>query len=125
MQQSRFLLRNTGFNVYHWVYVTEAGWTHKVRFADHDYTMKVWDRSSVDVDRSTGGKNTLRLVIVEDAVWVFINGKFQGNTSLSGIAGASLVSLVINDEREGTTRFEGFTVWKWHSSLQELPNEDD
>ena len=97
---------------------------HKTQFSEDSGTLEVWNRRSADIDGTTGGKNTLRLVIIEDAVWVFINGKFQGNTSLSGITGSAPVTLVVYDELDGVTRFEGFTVWKWHSSLQELPDEN-
>ena len=119
-----FLLRNVKTNVYHWIHMTESSWVHKSRFAEDRGTLEVWNTRSADIDKTTGGKNTLRLVIIEDAVWVFINGKFQGNTSLSGITGASPATLVVNDELDGVTRFEGFTVWKWHPSLQELPDEN-
>jgi hypothetical protein len=119
-----FLLRNVKTNVYHWIHMTESSWVHKSRFAEDRGTLEVWNTRSADIDKTTGGKNTLRLVIIEDAVWVFINGKFQGNTSLSGITGSAPVTLVVYDELDGVTRFEGFTVWKWHPSLQELPDEN-
>ena len=55
---------------------------------------------------------------------IFINGKHAGYTTILGNADNAPITLVVNDEREGVIRFEGFTVWKWHPSLQELPDDN-
>lgn len=120
-------LRNSGRGVYHWLNIDSSGrWNHSITLGEEqEFRMDArWETIS-HFDGTSGGKNTLRLVVIEDSVWVYINGRFHGNTNLSAIPGDGPVTLVVNDLQEGTTRFENFAIWKWHPSLQELPKPDD
>ena len=108
-------------NAYNWIYLSPGRWIHEWRPGEDDFTQTVWDRRSTNIDVTTGGKNQLRLVVIEGSVTIFINGEYAGNTTFHRLPDAFQVSIVVNDQQEGTTRFEGFTVWKWHPSLQELP----
>ena len=77
---------------------------------------------SRNVDNTAGGRNHLRFVMIGDEGWVYINGKFEGNVDLNGLTDISPIKLVLGVEKEGeTTRFEDFTIWKWHPDLASLP----
>ena len=119
-----FLLRNSGLNKYQWIYLNSGRWVSKWRPSADDSTHTIRNSHSSLIDRTAGGKNQVRLVIIGDSVTIFINGKHAGYTTILGNADNSPVALVVDDEREGVTRFEGFTVWKWHPSLQELPDDN-
>ena len=90
-------------------------------------------RDALGVDVSEGGENSLRLIIVEDTGWFYVNNRFMGNVSftLGNLPKANEVSLVIADDGRGidfkqgdSTRYRDFTVWKWHPSLFDLPDDD-
>lgn len=115
-------------NVYDWLYISSnEQWTRKVRFGDEegDYTLAFGDSRIPNLDRTPGGKNKLRMVIVEGRAYIFINGRFQNDQNLTQLPDLPTIALVVNDKQEGVTRFEDFAVWKWHPSLQELPKPDD
>ena len=81
-----------------------------------------------NIDRTPEGKNKLRLVITENQGWFYINGDYQGIIPLRAVdIDISKIDLAVYpDEIEGkSTRFEDFTIWKWHPSLQKLPKTDD
>ncbi len=115
------LLRSNGPYTHHWIALSPSRWTHRYNLRTADDTQEVRNRRSLDIDSSAGGKNHLRLVMIEDSLWVFVNGNLQGHTSLEAIPGGGPIILIVNDEQEGVTRFEDFTVWNWDPSLQELP----
>lgn len=118
------LIRHGERNAYNWIYLSPGRWIHKWRPGQDDFTQTVWDNRSTNIDVTTGGKNQLRLVVIEGSVTIFINGEYVGNTTFHRLPDAFQVGTVVNDQREGTTRFENFTVWKWHPSLQALPSEN-
>ena len=121
-----FLLRNERHNVYHWLHAVSNGeWRHKLRLGDDDYTLGLGSSRVPSLDLAPGGKNRLRLVIVGHHAWVFVNGRFTDESDLSAIPDVAPVRLVVDDLWEGETRFEDFTIWKWHPSLQELPRPDE
>ena len=121
-----FMLRLLESNTYHWLYAGSNGeWRHEVRFGDDEYTLGFGSSRVPYLDLTPGGKNRLRVVIIGDHAWVFVNGKFTHESDLSAIQGVAPIRLVVDDVLEGVPRFEGFTVWKWHPSLQELPKADE
>jgi hypothetical protein len=80
-------------------------------------------------NQKTGAENHFRLIGIEDKGWLYVNETFLGyiNFSLGNVPNPDRIRLVVDDGRypEGETRFEDFTIWKWHPSLHELPKEDD
>ena len=117
-----FLLRNAKRNVYHWLYIdSKREWVRKLRLGEDQATLPFGNSRISNLDQTPRGKNKLRLVIIGDRAWTFINGKFQDSSDLSAIQDVAPITLVVNDLREGETRFESFTTWKWHPTLQELP----
>ena len=102
-----FLLRNAKGNVYHWLYVDSKGeWVRKLRLGEDQATLPFGNSRISNIDQTPGGKNKLRLVIIGDRAWTFINGKFQDSSDLSAIQDVDPITLVVNDLREGETRFE-------------------
>ena len=117
-----FLLRNSRFGYYHRVLVQSKGaWIHRLRLGTGRSEDLRSERSD-NVDRTPEGKNHLRVITIGDEGWVYINGVFEGNINLSELTEPFNNFVVLGDEMEGeATRFEGFTIWKWHPSLATLP----
>lgn len=123
-----FLLRNAKSNFYYWIRIQSKGaWAHSMRLGNEERRLDLRSEVAFNVDSTPEGKNQLRVIVIGDEGWVYINGKFQGNINLSALTDVGPISLVIGDqnEKEGeATRFEDFTIWKWHSSLARLPKTD-
>jgi len=117
-----FLLRNSRFGYYHQVRVRSKGeWIHDLRFGT-EISGSVFSGLLSSVDVTPEGKNQLRVITIGDEGWVYINGVFEGNISLGGLTEPFDNFVVLGNELEGeATRFEGFTIWKWHPSLAALP----
>jgi hypothetical protein len=121
-----FLLRNDRSNVYHWLYLDSRGeWVHQIRLGPDHATLAYGNSRITNLDTTAGGSNKIRIVIIGDRLWTFINDEFQRTSDLRPIQDVAPITLVVNDLREGETNFEGFTVWKWHPSLQELPEPSE
>ena len=120
-----FLLRSGTGNYFHWVSINSLGrWEYFHRLGDPEAKNRqiVW---SSDVDTAPGRKNTLRVAMVGSRGWVYINGMYQGTLDLSAITEGGIVEAFVDDDHEGKTRFEDFTVWKWGESLaRQMPEVD-
>ena len=126
------LFQSAGLNLYHWIYIESAKeWTHSLRSGEDQYTISGRkDEYFHEIDNSQGGQNHLRLVVIGDTGWVFINDKYVSRIrfNLGDVPNPDRISLVVVNEGEpdGTrVFFEDFTVWKWHPSLFELPEDDN
>ena len=81
-----------------------------------------------------GDKNRIQLIVIGESGYLYINNRRAGiiNFDLGDIPTATRIYLVVVDRdsqgfeysRGGYTKFEDFTVWKWHPSLFELPKDD-
>ena len=81
-----------------------------------------------------GDTNHMRLIVVGDEGHVYVNHRRASivNFSLGDIPNPDRINLVINDPTTGRydytkapfTEFENFTVWRWHPSLFDLPDDD-
>ena len=79
-------------------------------------------------------QNHIRLIILGDEGHLYVNDRRVGilNFNLGNVQNPDEVNLVVSDiavhgfeyDRGGHTKFEDFTVWKWHPSLFELPKDD-
>ena len=120
-----FLLRRVGGNHFHWVSIENSGrWKYFNRLGDPEEKDRqvVW---SSDIDTAPGRKNTLRVVMVGSRGWVYINRMYQGTLDLSAITEGGTVKAFVDDDHEGKTRFEDFTVWRWGESLaRQMPEVD-
>ena len=121
--QHGFLLRNIEFDHFHWVSIDSYGeWLYFYRLGDGDDRGFDFSFSSF-INTTPGGKNRLRVVMIGTEGWVYINGKYVGSVSLSAITGGGYIRAFIDDDYEGETRVERFTVWKYDSFLaRQLPD---
>ena len=81
-----------------------------------------------------GEKNHIRLIVIGKEGWLYVNDRRVAIIpfGLGNLPNPDEVKLSINDidafgfeyDRGGKTRFEDFTVWKWHPSLFDLPKDD-
>ena len=88
----------------------------------------------VGINFQKGEKNHIRVILIDRAAWLYVNDRRMGilNFSLGDIPAPDWVGLVIDDfdgqgfrySKGGSTKFEDFTVWKWHPSLFSLPKDD-
>lgn len=85
------------------------------------------------INLQKGEKNHVRVILIEREAWLYVNERRMGilNFTLGDIPAPSWIDLVIDDRDGegfryslgGSTKFEDFTVWKWHPSLFELPDD--
>ena len=88
----------------------------------------------VGMNLQKGDKNRIQLIVVGDSGHLYINNRRAGilNFDLGDIPTPNRIYLVVIDRdsqgfeysKGGHTKFEDFTVWKWHPSLFELPKDD-
>lgn len=112
-----FLLRAGAFNYHHWVSIDSDGdWDHFHRLGEN----KALDRTTrwtPDINTAPGGKNHLAVVMIGATGRLYINGKFQSNLDLSAITEPGRISVFLDDDFSGSTRFADFTVWRWDAEL--------
>ena len=120
-----FLLRQGGSNYQHWVSIDRDGyWTHFHRLGESKALDRTTERSP-DINTAPGGKNDLSVVMTGTTGRVFINGKYQDELDFSAITGAGRISVFLDDEWVGSTRFGDFTVWRWDEELVRLSPDLD
>ena len=113
---SGFLFRNSKFDEFQLVVITGNGnWYQYLRSGDVA-TQQLRGESFVDIDTSPSGSNHLRVIMLEDEGWFFINGNLAGELDLSmwDKAGAIMAigSWFSGSEIAGkATSFEDFNVW--------------
>jgi len=79
---------------------------------------------SAAIDTTPGGRNRLRLVVVETDGQLFINDEPQGRLDLSAV-GFDRVRLHVTDETEGAvTRYENFIIREWDPALEDRSASD-
>ena len=76
-----------------------------------------YSEESDDINLRAGGKNLLQVVIIGNRGWVYVNGKLQGGLDLSADTGGNGITIFVDDEYAGETRYEDFTVWSWRSEM--------
>ena len=81
-----------------------------------------------------GERNRIQLIVIGDSGHLYINNRRAGilNLGLGNMPSPEWVYLAVIDRdsqgydysRGSYTKFEDFTVWRWHESLFDLPEED-
>ena len=81
-----------------------------------------------------GDKNHVRFIVIGKSGWFYVNDRRVAIIpfELGNLPNPDQIRLFVNDrtvygyeyDRGGNTHFEDFTVWRWHPSLFELPEED-
>ncbi len=112
-----FLVKDQGRNHQYWVSINSYGeWEYFHRLGDTGGLDRYTEESS-DIDREPGGRNLIQVVMTGDRGWVYVNGKFQGGMDLSVDTGGDGITIFVDDEHAGETKYEDFTVWKWSPSV--------
>ena len=88
----------------------------------------------VGMNLQKGDRNRIQLIVIGDSGHLYINNRRAGilNFNLGFIPSPDRVYLVVVDRDTqgyeyslgGHTKFEDFTVWRWHESLFDLPDDD-
>ena len=81
-----------------------------------------------------GDKNHVRIIVIGKEAWFYVNDRRAAIIlfTLGKLPNPEPIRLYVSDrtvygyeyDRGGSTHFEDFTVWRWHPSLFELPEED-
>ena len=113
------MIRNSGFDTFHAVFIkSDSQWYHYVRTGTAASDTLLQQTSSTAINTSTGGSNAVRVVVVGNDVWLFINGTFAGALDLSGLTvrgnTKAMTGYFTTDEIAGeSTRVEGFSIWSY------------
>jgi len=121
-----FVLGNTRFNFFHSIEIRGNGtWRHRLRLGPNASVTDLISRNSKNIRIAEDGMNQLRLILVGDEAWFFINGVYEDKLDLSRLTDQAPIKLFIGrDEIPGyVTRFEGFKIWNWSPELAPIPVE--
>ena len=107
-------------NKYEINFHSHGSWDHRLILGGDTKTLV--KGQSPHIDRAEGGKNRIRLILVGDTGWLFINGEVERKLDLSVIQSGGSIDAYITDEKDGeVTDLLDFTVWKWHPQLAGIP----
>ena len=124
-------------STYHWIEISGefGGRLNHWRLSGSD--SKLQGRLAEDLvglNLQKGDTNHIRIIVVGDSGWVYVNDRRVTiiNFSLGDIPKPDQIDLMILDtttrgpgyDKGGYTKFEDFTVWKWHPSLFDLPDDN-
>ena len=117
-------LRGKATNFFHAIFIQRSGkWYHSYRNGpDGDWT-RLRQEVSSSIDTTPGGANRLRLVVIENQGWLYINGQPQGTLDLSAVEFTQARLALDHEVDDAVTRFEDFIVWRWHPSLAAISSE--
>ena len=129
--------RGGGHETYHWLEIgSKFGgyYAHRRRAGPEAEPRGSVGERLHGLNMQKGEKNHIRLIVVEKEGWLFVNDRRAAIIpfTLGNLPNPDQINLVILDKNEGGfeydrggfTKFEDFTVWKWHPSLFELPKDD-
>ena len=122
---------------YHWIEIGSKWggyWFHRRRAGPDEESRGGRSERLTGLDFDEHGETHIRLIIIGQEGWLYVNDRRAGIVpfTLGNIPNPERLRLIINDvdtggfeyDRGGETRFEDFTVWKWHQSLFDLPKDD-
>ena len=97
------------------VLLSDGRWTHQVRTGILESSATV-AQGKGSFGTAAGDTNLVRLIAIDDAGWLFINGQLAATLDLSVRTGPSNVSVITgmfqDDSIPGrSTSFADFTVW--------------
>lgn len=116
-----FIFRHPERNTFEAVLVTSQGrWQHRSRMGSVDSSIVVDSGSKFNINRTQRQTNALRLIILDEVGWFFINNSAPIKLNLKGSPENGTVSAISGffsgDSPDGDgTPFDGFEVWKIHS----------
>ena len=112
-----FIIRDSGGGEFHAIVIEEDGyWNHRLRTSDADTSQELATQFSNLISTTTNGSNHIRVIVLGDEGWLFINGTHVDKLDLNGRTESGQVSAVASyftgDGIAGySTRFEDFTIW--------------
>ena len=84
-----------------------------------------FSRDSNAINTEPGESNLFQVIKIGNQVLVYINGKFQVSFLMEPDTGGDWVEVYVGHEEEGTTVFEGLTVWAWSPEMvRDFPGSD-
>jgi len=113
---SGFLLRQSGPNALHSVVIDSGGmWSHNIRTGTFESSTQLQVQFSRHIATARDTTNHVRVVVLDEKGWLFINGNYVGELDMSGHLQAGTVKVIGSwfkgDEIPGqSTSFRGFTV---------------
>jgi hypothetical protein len=122
-----FIFRIQDSGDFHQVTLHAGGfWNHVVRSAAGGEVDESTFQLRTQFNNTVDGSNHLRLVVVGDFAWRYINDGLAGKLDLVGHDAPSVVVVVTGviekEELDGSaTRYEDFTIWEWDPVLAPLP----
>ncbi|MDE2780920.1 MAG: hypothetical protein OXI91_14770 [Chloroflexota bacterium] len=124
-------------STYHWIEISGefGGRLNHWRLSGPDSRLQGrLSEDLVGLNLQKGDTNHVRIIVVGDSGWVYVNDRRVTivNFSLGDIPNPEEIDLLILDTTSrgpgygeaGHTKFEDFTVWRWHPSLFDLPDDD-
>ena len=114
---SGFLFRKPASNTFHAIVIQEDGrWHHDLRLGDADGTQDLTEQYSYQISTTISRSNHIRIIMLGNEGWLFINGTYVGKLDLSELTAPGQVSAITNyftdDGIAGySTRIENFTIW--------------
>ena len=114
---SGFLFRSGVFDEFHLLALHSRGsWYHNLRTGDVESEQDLNQAHSNYITTGEGENNHVRIILLDDAGWLFINGTYVDKLDLSGLTRAGGVSAIggyfTSDGISGeSTHFEDFTIW--------------
>ena len=124
-------------STYHWVEISGQFGGRLNHWRKSGPDSRIQGRLSEDLhglNHQKGDTNHIRLIVIGEEGWVYVNDRRVSiiNFSLGDIPNPDKINLLIGDttsrgrgyDKAGHTKFEDFTVWKWHPSLFKLPKDD-
>lgn len=114
---SGFLIRHTRSSEFHAIVIQQDGWwSHDLRLGDADSTRDLDSQYSALISTATSRSNHIRVIVLGNEGWLFINGTYIGSLDFSGLTSRGTVSAITGyftgDGIAGySTSFQGFTIW--------------
>ena len=126
-----------GHEVYHLIEITSkfgGSYVHRRRAGpDSEHRGRVAE-DLPGLNLQKGDKNHIRLIVVGDSGWLYVNDRRIAIIPfhLGNVPNPDEIRLLVIDStrfgsgygERGATRFEDFTVWQWHPSLFDLPDDN-
>ena len=110
------IFRNPAFNEFHAVVLFSDGrWLHQIRAGTLESSATV-AQGQGSFGTEVGDTNLVRLIAIDDAGWLFVNGQLTATLDLSAATGPSGVSVMTGMFEDHSipgrsTSFADFTVW--------------
>ena len=112
-----FLVRNGREGWFHAIVVEEdQRWQHHLRLGGADSTEVVADSHTSLISTAVSSSNHIRLIMLGEEGWFFVNGNYVEKLDLSGLTTTGTVAAITNYFTDHgivgySTLFEDFTVW--------------